>query len=254
MKKTLFVANWKMQPESAKEAQALWGGTKRAVARARRIATVVCPPFPYLHPLSKTRSTSVLLGAQDISLYDRGSHTGEVSPAMLKDLDVRYVIVGHSERRNLGETNAIVARKTKLALAGGLRPVVCVGEQERSHHGEHLGSLEEQIRHSLSGVPRSQAKNLVVAYEPLWAVGKSFKYAMQPGEIHEATLFIRKILAKLFGRGVGISIPVLYGGAVEEENIVAVVSAGEVDGVLVGHASLDARLVSRMVRALESAR
>lgn len=252
MKKTLFVANWKMQPERAKDASLLWGATKRAAKTARSTSVVVCPPFVHIAPLAKSIDRSVLLGAQDVSLYPDGAHTGEISAGMLTNLSVRFVIVGHSERRHIGETNEIVARKVKVALAAHLRPIVCVGEHERGMHGEHLGHLQEQMTKSLAGIGKAGAQNLVVAYEPLWAIGKSFKYAMKPAEIHETSLFIRKILVKLFGRTAGTAIPVLYGGAVASENIASVVYEGEVDGVLVGHASLSSQQVTGMIRALES--
>lgn len=251
MGKILFVANWKMEPATAQEAVSLWGATKRAAAKTSKTSTVVCPPFIHLSSCAKTQRGTVLLGAQDVSLFSDGAHTGEISPSMLKEARVRYVIIGHSERRALGETDAIIARKAKVALAHGLRPIVCVGEKERGHHGEHLGLLQEQITKSLAGTNRATAKGLVIAYEPLWAIGKSYKYAMRPGEIHEMSIFIRKILVKLFGRTAGIGIPILYGGSVEKENIADVVFGGEVDGVLVGHASLNGQQVHGMLKALE---
>ncbi len=252
MAKTFLILNWKMHPGNTKEAQALWGATKRALARARKTTAIVCAPFVYLQPLAKTRSTTALLGAQDVSVYEGGSHTGEISAQMLKEFRIRHVIVGHSERRELGETDGMIARKVKLALQSGLQPIVCIGERERSQHGEHLGELEDQMTRSLAGVGRAQAKQLFIAYEPLWAIGKSYKYAMQPHEIHETSIFIRKILTKMFGRAVASTIPVLYGGAVEEANIAQVVRQGDVSGVLVGRASLDGKSVSHMVKALEA--
>lgn len=243
-----------MQPESAPRAQALWTAVKRIAHRAKKTTLVVCPPFPYLSSCAKSYDGTVLLGAQDVSVFKDGAHTGEVSPAMLKDLRVRFVIVGHSERRALGETDAYVAQKVKMTLAQGMRPVVCVGEHERGVHGDHLMFLQKQITESLKGIGPARARDLVVAYEPLWAIGKSFKYAVSPHDIHETSIFIRKTLAKLLGRSVGTAIPILYGGSVEAENIAEIVSIGEVDGVLVGHASLDSDSVKNMVRALEAKR
>lgn len=250
MKKIIFVANWKMDPVSRKEAVSLLGETKRVARTARTTTVIVCPPFVHIPACTRLRSDAVILGAQDLSLFADGAHTGEVSSAMLKEFGVRYVIVGHSERRRLGETDAIVAQKTKLALRNGLRPIMCVGEYERGVHGEHLATLEHQIKSSLNGISRKTVKGLIVAYEPLWAIGKSFKYAMRPSEIHEAVIFIRKILVKLFGRGVGSSIPILYGGSVEKENIANIVFQGGADGVLVGHASRNTAQIHGMLRAI----
>jgi triosephosphate isomerase len=249
----LFVANWKMNPGSVREAVVLWNATKKYARKMRKTSVVVCPPTPFIAPCATKSEGLVFLGAQDVSIFPNGAHTGEVSGNMLKDMHVRYVIVGHSERRALGETNEIVSRKAQATLVAGLTPIVCVGERERGEHGEHLELIETQVKESLRGVSKAKVLKVIIAYEPLWAIGKTSAHAMSPADIHETTLFIRKILSKMYGRTVGMSVPILYGGSVENSNIFAIVHDGAVQGVLVGHASLVAKNVSDMLTALEKA-
>lgn len=247
----LFVANWKMNPDSVRGAVDLWNATKKYARKIRKTSVVVCPPTPFIASCSTKSEGLMSLGAQDVSIFANGAHTGEVSVSMLKDMRVRYVIVGHSERRALGETNELIAHKVQSILTASLTPILCVGEHERGDHGEHFAFIEEQIRGSLQGVSKARAAKVVVAYEPLWAIGKTSAQAMGSSDVHETTLFIRKILSKMYGRSVGLSIPILYGGSVEGSNIATIVYEGAVNGVLVGHASLVPKNVADMLNALE---
>lgn len=249
--KLLFVANWKMNPSSAREAVALWSATKKYARKIKKTSVVVCPPTPFCVSCSNKSDGFVFLGAQDVSVFSDGAHTGEVSTAMLKSVGVRYVIVGHSERRAGGETPAQVAHKAREVLAAGLTPIVCVGEHERGEHGEHLAVIEEQLRESLKGISKAKIAKVIIAYEPVWAIGKASLYAMNPSDVHESTLFIRKILSRMYGRTTGMTVPILYGGSVEPHNIARIVHEGTVQGVLVGRASLVARNVADMLAALE---
>jgi len=240
--KRLIVANWKMNPGTLNEARKLFRDVAKKVARARHSDVVICPPILYLADLMGGYSGSkILFGAQDISLFEKnGSFTGEVSGTMLKRAGATYVVVGHSERRSMGETDSIVAGKTLASLRSGLIPIVCVGEHRRDEGGEYLRGLEQQIRASLALVPKNKSRHLIVAYEPLWAIGKSTKEAIGAHELHETALFVRKILVRMFGRKEGSSIRILYGGSVEPGNDDSLTNAGGIDGFLVGHASLRA--------------
>ncbi|MCR4274707.1 MAG: triose-phosphate isomerase [Candidatus Campbellbacteria bacterium] len=249
----LFVANWKMNPDSVREAVMLWNATKKYAQKARKTSVVVCPPTPFIASCATKSDGLVFFGAQDVSLFPNGAHTGEVSTGMLKDMHVRYIIAGHSERRALGESNELIARKVQAVLASGLTPILCIGEHERGMHGEHFAFIEEQIRGSLHGISKARAPKIILAYEPLWAIGRTSAQAMSPNDVHEMALFIRKILSKMYGRSVGMSIPILYGGSVEPSNINPIVREGAVQGVLVGHASLVAKNVADMLFALEKA-
>lgn len=251
MNRILFVANWKMNPDSARRAVELWSATKKYARKVRRTNVVVCPPTPFLALCAAKGDDSAALGAQDVSVFLNGSHTGETSAGMVRDIRGKYVIVGHSERRAIGETEEMIARKAQAVLSAGLTPILCVGEHERGAHGEHFAFIEAQIRGSLHGISKAKAHKIIIAYEPLWAIGKTASRAMNPGDIQETALFIRKILSRMYGRTVGMSTPILYGGSVEPSNVFEVVHAGSVNGVLVGHASLVAKNVADMLNALE---
>ncbi len=162
---------------------------------------------------------------------------------------MKYVILGHSERRRDGETNEVVAKKVVTALTSHLVPIVCIGERERDEKGSHFAFLEEQITASLKGIGKARAKNLVIAYEPLWAIGRTYKAALDPYALHETTIFIRKILAKMFGRAIGMSIKILYGGSVESGNVAELMKGTGIAGYLIGHASLDPEELRALIKA-----
>lgn len=240
-KRRLVVGNWKMNPRSLKEAKRLFGGIARRARSIRGAQIVVCPPVPYVYELIRGYTgTKVRFGVQNISVFEKeGAHTGETSGQMLRSLGIEYVIVGHSERRALGESDEEIGRKVVGACKSGLVPIVCIGENERDAQGRYLAVLENQIRDSLASVSRTQAQRLIIAYEPLWAIGKGANDAITPHELHGMSIFIKKILTKLYGRKTGMAIRILYGGSVEEANIDELQKEESIDGFLVGHASLD---------------
>lgn len=250
--KYLAVGNWKMYVDSAMRAKDLAGKVTRAASRLRRTQVIVCPPHAFLGTLAPSlKRGSVLLGAQDVSIETEAARTGETSVDMLKSLGVSHVIIGHSERRALGETNEVAAHKALRALKAGFVPIICIGERERDMQGHYLAFLETQIKESLAGVPKAKAAHLIIAYEPLWAIGKSADAAVTPESLHEMTLFIKKHLVHLYGRSAGTSVKVLYGGSVEASNAKALIDGGTVDGVLVGHASTDAAEFSDIIRSID---
>ena len=246
--KKLIVANWKMNPASLAEARVLFGKTKKAGGRLDSVETIICPPFPYLGILAHAGTTRVRLGAQDSYFLNGGRATGEVSPEMLRDLGVSYVIVGHSERRALGETNEVVAKKIKAVLAERLSPIVCIGEKERDSEGKYFDVLKSQISASLAEVSRPQLRYIVIAYEPLWAIGKSARDAADPRMIQEVVIFIRKVLADAFGEEAAQAPDIIYGGATEASNTASILTEGGVSGLLVGHKSLDVEEFMSMVK------
>jgi len=248
-RKKLIVANWKMNPASAAEARVLFSRTKQAGARLENVETVICPPFSYIGIFAHTGTIRVRLGAQDVFWANTGRATGEVSPEMLNDIGVSYVIVGHSERRALGETDEIVSKKLKAVLAEGMIPIVCIGERERDTEGAYFETLKSQIAASFSGLTKAQFRDIVIAYEPLWAIGKSARDAAEPRVIRETDIFIRKVLADLLGEETAKLPRILYGGSAEEANTTAILTAGGVSGLLVGHKSLDAEEFAMMLKA-----
>ena len=213
------------------------------------IRVAVCPPFTALQAVSQVLSgSSIALGAQDLSWEKEGAFTGEVSAPMLVDVGCRYVIVGHSERRQLfGESDSTVNRKLKSALAHGLTPIFCIGEtlQEREG-GKTFQVLEHQIRGGLDGIPVSPAEEVVIAYEPVWAIGTG--KTATPEIAQEAHSCIRKTLSSLCGEEVARWVCIQYGGSVKPENIAALMAQSDINGALVGGASLDPRSFSAIVQ------
>jgi triosephosphate isomerase len=242
VKKTrLVVANWKMYVKSQDRALALARGLRRKTRQFAGTTVVVCPAFPLLPPVGKALKGSALhLGAQALSPFGDEQHTGEVSAAMLKHAGADFCIVGHSERRAMGERDDVIRVELHRAQSEGLMPILCVGEKERDSAGSHFSTITAQLAAALG--ERSQKnsiKRLVVAYEPVWAIGKSAGDAMKPAELQEMVIFIRKTLADVLGRAVALRTAILYGGSVEEENADLLLAEGGVAGFLVGHASAD---------------
>lgn len=250
----IVVANWKMNPTSAKEAKMLFSQIKRKASILKKTSVVVAPPFAFLSLFSSTKKAlkNFSLGAQNTSWQSSGALTGEVSSPMLKDLGVSYVIVGHSERRVLGETDALVARKVASLLGERLLPILCIGEAERDQHGEYLSVLSNQIKSSLLGVSKRDIVNIVIAYEPVWAIGKTAKDAMDSHKLHETTLFIRKTLTEMYGRNIAEAVVIIYGGSVEPVNAPDLIKNGNVSGFLVGRASLSAKEFGNIIDAVEA--
>lgn len=248
--KSIVVANWKMNPPSAKEARKLFDATKKIAAQAPAVSIVVAPPALYLNDLARGyRGTRIQFAAQHAHESDTGAHTGEISLAQVKDSGARQALIGHAERRALGETNEDTRKKVARALALKMTPILCVGERERSATGDHLAFVKEQVRAGLSDVSASALARVIVAYEPVWAIGAVS--AMEPRQMHEMTIFIRKSIVEAYGeRGHGVKI--LYGGAVDAENAPAMLTEGDVDGLLVGRASTDAAAFKALVLAIQN--
>jgi triosephosphate isomerase len=234
MAKKLIIGNFKQNPQTLKEAELLFREAKKVSGKLKNVEVVLCPSAPFIGALGKFKG---MLGAQDVSLELEGAHTGEISPLMLRDLGVKYVIIGHSERRTMGESNNVVAQKIKSAFKGKLVPVVCVGESERDAKGSFWHDLKNQIKESLAGVQKSQLKDMVIAYEPVWAIGKSALRDATPVEIHEAKIFIHKVLSDMFGTKESAKVKIIYGGSVNAKNCADILFAG-VDGLLPGRVSL----------------
>ncbi len=248
-RKKIIVANWKMNPPSLAEARTLFNRTKLAGGKLEKVETIICPPFPYLGVFAHSTTTRVSLGAQDVFWVNSARATGEVSPEMLKDMGVSYCVVGHSERRTLGESDEAVAKKAVAVVREGMRAIVCIGEKERDAEGKYFDLLKEQLKASLHGFTRKEFINLIIAYEPIWAIGKSAKDAMSPRDIHETSIFIRKVLTDEYDADTALLPPILYGGSVEEGNTASILTEGEVAGLLVGNKSLDAEEFGKILKS-----
>lgn len=251
MKKRIIVGNWKMNPVTLEEAKRLLKSVKKVSDKLKTVTVVACPPFVYISPLSKSKKVSpVAIGAQDSYFEVQGSYTGDISPLMLKDLGVTYVIVGHSERRAKGETDEAVSKKVSILLEMGMNTILCVGEKERSENGAHLDFLKEQIKNSLSKVSKKNISKLIVAYEPVWAIGA--KEAMSPENVYEMTIFVRKVLSDIYGHDQAIGTPVLYGGSVNFRNALDIFVKGQVDGLLVGRESVNSDGFAELLKVADS--
>lgn len=237
--KKIIVGNWKMNPSTLAEARRIFGLAKRTAPKIRRAEAVICPPFLYLPALAKLakNARNISLGVQNLFWETAGSYTGEISPAMVLNLGVRYAIIGHSERRMLGETDLMVSKKATLALKLGLRAIVCIGESTRDEKGEYLGFLKNQIKNSLQGIAGKLLENLIIAYEPVWAIGG--REAMKPDQVEELGIFIRKTLSDIYNQEEAMKMPILYGGSVDAKNAEAIVYQGNVQGLLIGRQSLE---------------
>ena len=235
MAKKLIVGNWKLNPQTVEEGERIKGISRKI---PKNLTVVICPPAVFLSRFTKKGTKNPLkFGVQDVYFEQSGAFTGEYSPKMVLSVGALYSIVGHSERRVAGETSVTINKKVIAALKAGLTVILCVGEKERDHHGHYLSYLKGQIDDSLLGITKTLVERLIIAYEPLWTIGPQSQGAMEPNDLHETSLFIRKVLHGQFGKS-AFKIPVLYGGSVDPVNTARLVKEGNVDGLLVGRESI----------------
>ncbi len=237
-RRPLMAANWKMY-KTVPQADAFLKEFLPFVASVKDVDVAICPPFTSLaQTIQATEKSGVGVGAQNMNENEEGAFTGEVSGSMLSALGCRYVIIGHSERRQYyGETDASVNKKILSALKNNLIPIVCVGEslQERDAN-ETLNVVGRQVRAALANIPSAETKKLVIAYEPIWAIGTG--RTATPAQAQDVHLAIRDILKDQYGSLTSLSIRILYGGSVKPENIAELMACEDIDGGLVGGASL----------------
>lgn len=250
MAKKIVIANWKLNPVDIKEAVKLFSDTKRIASKFSKINVVVAPPAVYLSKFSVNKG-NLFLGSQDAFWEKEGAFTGEVSSFLLSNLGVKYSILGHSERRSLGESDEVVRKKVRSSLDNFIFPIVCVGERERDSHGKYLDELRQQIKNSLGKIQKKDLSRIIIAYEPVWAIGKSSRDAINPEKLHEMVIFIRKILTDLFGRESAEQTTIIYGGSVDPTNAKDLCQKGEVSGFLVGGASLNPERFAGIIKSIQ---
>jgi len=253
MQKKLIIANWKMNPAKGAEARKLWKAVSSVGATLKNVETVICPPLVYLESIGESvKSRSCVLGAQDAFWEHDGPFTGQVSPDMIFNARARYVIVGHSERRELGETDDMINKKLKSILQFPLIPILCVGEKKRDEGLEYVKIVKSQLKLALSGIDAHDVERVVIAYEPVWAIGAKAKRACTAVECREMAHVIRQVLADLLGdTEKAKNAQIVYGGSVNDENLQGFLTDGGVSGALVGHASLDAKTFIKMLKIAE---
>jgi triosephosphate isomerase (TIM) len=240
MRRPIIAGNWKMN-KTISESIDLANSIKRGLADVEDVEIVVCPPYTSLSDVKEIiMETNIKLGAQDVYWEKEGAFTGEVSAVMLRELGCEFVIIGHSERRQFfGETNATVNKKVKAALAEKLKPIVCVGEKlEERKAGKTFDVVKDHVENSLAGLSKDDMLKIVVAYEPVWAIGTGVNATKEQAE--EVHKYIRRLLKKMFGAEVADSVRIQYGGSVKPDNIKELIDQEDVDGALVGGASLKA--------------
>jgi triosephosphate isomerase (TIM) len=245
----LIVSNWKAHVETVEKAKKLFTTAKRLKDNTRH-ELCLAPPYPHLGLLAWRNKSRVTFAAQDVSATLGGAETGEVSAQILSDLGASYVLVGHSERRAMGEKDEVIAEKARHALAHGLSPILCVGEAVRDEGGEYLATVRAQIAAVFAGLSPQERLKMLIAYEPLWAIGKSAAEAIAPPDLTEMVLYIRKVLGDYVPGKAPARIKILYGGSVEAGDARALAGGSGVDGFLVGHASADPAQFTALIKAL----
>ncbi len=245
--KSIIIANWKCNPNSLKEAKKLFSEVNKK-AKAKNTDVVVCAPFVYLGLLKGKN-----LGAQNVCFEEKGAFTGEVSTLMLKDLGVEYVIIGHSERRKyFNENNLDINKKIKILLEAKLKPILCIGETKQEFEA-HLKPevIETQLTEALKDIKKEDVKNVIIVYEPVWAISSNGGENCSVDETMTSVVFIRKIISELYNRDTSDIVKVLYGGSVNSFNSADYIKNARVDGLLVGASSLDLEEFSLIVKSVE---
>ncbi len=237
---TIIAANWKMNKTIGQAIEFAHGLKDALLKKPVAAAVVIAPPFTCIGALAaEFQDSTINLAAQNIHPASSGAFTGEISGKMIVDAGCRYCIVGHSERRQLfGEDNALINAKTTAALNCGLMPIFCIGETlEERNSGAEFSVLTRQVKEGLNKVAASDIKKIAIAYEPVWAIGTG--RTATPGQVQEAHLFIRNLLSEMYGEKEAAVVSIIYGGSVTSANIGSLMAEQEVNGVLVGSASLD---------------
>lgn len=248
--KSLIVGNWKLYVNTPLEGKKLIRAIDKKLPRALKIEVVLCPQVS-LAPLLKSGYSGkrMSFGTQDVFFEEAGAHTGQVSPKSLSSTGMKYVIVGHAERRAMGDTDEIVAKKALSALRAKLHPIICVGEATRDSEGAFFSLIANTVSASLSRLEASDASKITIAYEPVWAIGAS--EAPSPRIVAEAVMFIRKTIADMWGRERALKVRIIYGGSVDATSARAFAETSGIQGLLPGRASVDAEEFTNIVRAFQ---
>jgi len=252
-----IVFNFKMAPASLVEAKEVFRIFKKFSKKLKSYKIIIVPPYIYLAEASNTFQKQCSLGAQDVFWFNRNSATGEISPKMLKSLGVEYVIVGHSERREyFNETDTIINSKIKACLNGNLTPILCIGEKNRKKEESSLSFrikkiLFEQLNYALRGIQIKKSSDLIIAYEPIWAISANRPKELEDPEETEKTIsLIRFWLARRFSENIAKNLHILYGGSVNSQNIFSFLSLKEINGVLIGGASTNKTELTKLLKKI----
>ncbi|MBS3681800.1 triose-phosphate isomerase [Ornithinibacillus massiliensis] len=249
MRKRVIAGNWKMN-KTLTEATQFLDEVVKSIPADEKVEAIVCAPFPHLATLvEKTKGTNLKISAQNMHFEDNGAFTGEVSPVMLKDLGVSHVVIGHSERREyFAETDETVNKKTHAAFNHGLTPIVCVGETlEQREANETMSLVETQVKKALEGLTNDQVAQTIIAYEPVWAIGTGKTASNE--DANEVCAHIRNVVKSLTDEATAEAVVIQYGGSVKPSNVDELLAQSDIDGALVGGASLEADSFLQLVEA-----
>lgn len=249
MNEKYVIANWKMNPDTQKEAKKIIQDLKKNLSKEKIKNTniVIAPPAIYFSAIQSLKIKKFILCAQNISIKDTTSRTGEHSINMFSSFGVKYAIVGHSDLRRSIDDLSSVNKKVQACLKNGIRPILCIGENEKDNNGFYLKNISDQIISALSGVSKKEVENIVFVYEPVWAISNSMQRDATGEEVGEAVMFMRKILSDLYEAKTVKDIPILYGGSVDETSVSEYLEKTDVSGFLVGRASLSPEKFSKIV-------
>ncbi len=238
MRKPIIAGNWKMNKTRDEALQFIYA-VKDRVSSSDVVESVICAPFPYLRCLVKRQGASLRIGAQNMHFESEGAYTGEIAPEMLSSIGVSYVVLGHSERREMfNETDESINKKVHVAFSNGLIPIICVGESLADRESGNTNQIvEAQTVKALEGLTKEQAKQVVIAYEPIWAIGTGRTATAE--QANETIGYIRSVIERVYGREVSEAVRIQYGGSVNPSNIKELMAQEHIDGALVGGASLD---------------
>lgn len=248
--KFIVIANWKANPDSFLLAKKNFDFIQKKISKFKKVSVVICPPIIFLQSIKKI-SKKVLVGVQDLFIEPNGPFTGRVGYESIASLKPSFSIIGHSELRN-NDSLENISKKMNIALDIGSRPVLCVGEEKRDEKLNYLSTIKEQIETAFKNIPKNLVKDVLIAYEPVWAIGKNAERDATPEEIREIVIFIRRVVGDLYATKSIPPLKILYGGSVNMKNISYIKKDSGVDGVLVGSASLNQKDFYEMIKLVEN--
>jgi len=248
-KKPIIIANLKASNSIYKEVEKKITSLGKSLSKDKsKVELIIAPVFLHLPKLRTFFKKTVSLSAQDVSAFENGSHTGEVTADSIKDAGIEYVIIGHSERREQGDTNEVVLQKVQNALKSGLKIILCIGEKERDETVKYLKVIENQIMTIFNVVDKKKFEDIIIAYEPVWAINNKNNVSIDAHSLHSMVIYIRKIMMEKFGEAISKNINILYGGSITPENSQDLLWNGEVQGLLIGRASWEVDSLVKIIK------
>ncbi len=237
-KKPIVVANWKASQNIYKNTEKKILNLIKLLGKDKsKIDLIISPNTVFVQSLKKVFKKSLSLSVQDISFFENGSHTGEITAESVKDIGIDYVIIGHSEKREQGDTQEIIIKKIQNALRQNIKIIYCIGEKDRDDSVKHLKIIEDQIVSVFNNIDKKSFENIIIAYEPVWAINNKNNLSIDSHSLHSMVIYIRKILLEKYGENISKNMNIIYGGSVTKDNAQDILWNGEVQGLLIGRAS-----------------